>query len=245
MSVAEDFPDNVWPLHPVEPPPEDEWEPPYDLVDAVPAKPRKADPFANAWTADRLMAEEFPAPRWAVPGLIPEGLTILAGAPKAGKSWLALNLALAIAGGTSVLGEIQVDAGEALYLALEDTPRRLQSRMSKILGDQPAPAGLTLLTEFPTLPSGGAEAVGGWLEARPNARLVVIDVFAKVRGTTRPASIPMTPTTRQWGGQRPSPTSSGLLSSSCTTCGRWPPTTSPQNCPAPTESPDRPTRSWP
>jgi hypothetical protein len=191
MSVAENFPDNVWPLHPVEPPPEDDWEPPpYDLADAVLAKPTKADPFANAWTADKLVAEEFPPPRWAVCGLIPEGLAVLAGAPKAGKSWLALNLALAIAGGTTVLGEIQTDAGDVLYLALEDTPRRLQSRMRKILGDQPAPAGLTLLTEFPTLPAGGADAICGWLEARPNARLVVIDVFAKMRGNNAPGVNP-------------------------------------------------------
>ncbi|TCC10910.1 AAA family ATPase [Kribbella soli] len=164
-----------------------EWPPPLEPPDdprAEPSRPTHVDPFANAWTADRLMAEEFAPPRWAVPGLIPEGLSLLAGAPKAGKSWLSLNLALGIAAGTPVLGEVSVDPGEVLYLALEDTPRRLQSRMGKILGDRPAPAGLTLLTEFPTLPAGGANAIRGWLSGRRNARMVVIDVFAKIRGAS-------------------------------------------------------------
>jgi hypothetical protein len=162
-----------------------DWLPPLEeQPESEPARPPKVDPFANAWTADRLMAEEFAPPRWAVPGLIPEGLSLLAGAPKAGKSWLALNLALGIAAGAPVLGEVTVDPGEVLYLALEDTPRRLQSRMGKILGENPAPAGLTLLTEFPTLPAGGADAIRGWLDTRPNARMVVVDVFAKMRGTS-------------------------------------------------------------
>ncbi len=67
-----------------------DWPPPLEVEpQAEPARPTKVDPFANAWTADRLMAQEFAPPRWAVPGLIPEGLSLLAGAPKAGKSWLA------------------------------------------------------------------------------------------------------------------------------------------------------------
>jgi hypothetical protein len=38
------------------------------------------------WTAAELIETTFPAPRFAVPGLIPEGLTFFAGAPKVGKS---------------------------------------------------------------------------------------------------------------------------------------------------------------
>src|SRR5258708_18107521 len=52
-----------------------------------------------SWTAADLLAEEFAEPKWAVPGLLPEGLTLLAGAPKVGKSWLCLGLALAVAAG--------------------------------------------------------------------------------------------------------------------------------------------------
>jgi hypothetical protein len=45
------------------------------------------------WTIGELAAADFPAPKWAVPGIIPVGLTFLAGRPKLGKSWLALQVA--------------------------------------------------------------------------------------------------------------------------------------------------------
>jgi len=73
-----------------------------------------------------------------------------------------------------------------LYLALEDTPRRLQARMRKMLAGHAAPSGLTLATACPTLPQGGDDAIAHWLNRNPDARMVVIDVFAKVRGTSTP-----------------------------------------------------------
>jgi hypothetical protein len=136
----------------------------------------------SSWTADELMALEFAPPRWAVPGFLAEGLSLLAGPPKVGKSWLSLGLALNVAAGAAALGSIPVEAGPVLYLALEDTPRRLQSRMRKILDGRQAPRGLTLATTCPPLPEGGAAHIGGWLARNPDARMVVVDVFAKVRG---------------------------------------------------------------
>jgi hypothetical protein len=136
----------------------------------------------TSWTADELMAITFPEPTWAVPGLIAEGVTLLAGPPKVGKSWLSLNLGLSIAAGLPALGTIPVDRGDVLYLALEDTPRRLQSRMRKVLAGRPAPSGLTLDTFCPVLPAGGVEYIAGWLDEHPDARLIVIDVLTKVRG---------------------------------------------------------------
>jgi hypothetical protein len=140
----------------------------------------------TAWTADELMSLTFPDIRWAVPGLLAEGVNLFAGPPKVGKSWLSLGVALAVASGGQALDAIDVQPGPVLYLALEDTPRRLQSRMRKILGGQPAPPDLTLSTACPPLPQGGGEAISRWLDTHPAARLVVIDVFAKVRGTTPP-----------------------------------------------------------
>ncbi len=54
-------------------------------------------------SAEQLLAKEFAPLKWAIPEIVPEGLTILAGAPKIGKSWLCLDLALAIAGGGRAL----------------------------------------------------------------------------------------------------------------------------------------------
>jgi biotin operon repressor len=150
--------------------------------DTPPADDGAPPRLRTAWTADELMAETFPPVRWAVPGLIAEGVNLLAGPPKVGKSWLSLGLGLTVAGGEDALGSIPTLAGPVLYLALEDTPRRLQSRMRRILDGRPAPRGLTLATTCPPLPEGGAAAIAGWLTRNPAARMVVIDVFAKVRG---------------------------------------------------------------
>ncbi|MFD0492571.1 AAA family ATPase [Saccharopolyspora spinosporotrichia] len=78
---------------------------------------------------------------------------------------------------------VDVEPGPVLYLALEDTPRRLKTRMGKLLGDEPAPRNLSLATSCPTLPAGGDEAIAAWLDQNPDARMVVLDVFAKMRGT--------------------------------------------------------------
>jgi hypothetical protein len=100
----------------------------------------------TSWTAAELLAEEFPEPRWAVPGIVPEGCILLAGPPKVGKSWLTLGLGLSVASGGKALGRLAVPAGPVLYLALEDTPRRLKARLLKMLAGDPAPATMTLVT---------------------------------------------------------------------------------------------------
>ena len=148
----------------------------------VPEAPPKRERPRTAWTADQLMAAEFPEPKWAVPGILAEGVSLLAGPPKVGKSWLSLGLGLSVAAGGRAFDSVPVKGGPVLYLALEDTPRRLQTRMGKLLGGQKAPAGLTLVTECPPFPQGGSEAIAGWLDRNSDARMVVIDVFAKMRG---------------------------------------------------------------
>ena len=84
-------------------------------------------------TAKELQETEFPPVSWVVRDLIPEGLTILAGKPKLGKSWLALQMGLGVATGGEVLGR-SVEQGAVLYAALEDNLRRLKSRLRKSAG---------------------------------------------------------------------------------------------------------------
>lgn len=134
------------------------------------------------WSASDLLAATFPEPRWAVPGLIPEGLSLLVGPPKVGKSWVGLALGMASGGGGVAFGTVPVPTGGALVLALEDTARRLQSRLSMMLGDGEPPAGLDLATSWPRIGDGAEDWLDDYLTKRPDCRLVVVDVLAKIRG---------------------------------------------------------------
>ena len=73
-------------------------------------------------TSDELLRKELPPPEWVLQDMLPVGLALLAGAPKVGKSWFALDLARQI-----------VDTGhDCLYLSLEDNERRLKSRLESL-----------------------------------------------------------------------------------------------------------------
>jgi RecA-family ATPase len=54
-----------------------------------------------------LLARQLPPIQWAIPEILPEGLTLLAGKPKLGKSWLALAMALAVASGGVALSSVR------------------------------------------------------------------------------------------------------------------------------------------
>ena len=131
-----------------------------------------------------LCALDLGALRWAVDGLIPEGACILAGAPKLGKSWLALNLALAVAQGGIALGQIPVEAGPVLYLALEDGTRRLQNRLQRILSatNSPCPRGIHFATRWARCKDGGLAAIKDKIDAL-KPRLVIIDTLARIQDT--------------------------------------------------------------
>lgn len=127
------------------------------------------------WTANELLTVTLPEPRWAVPDLIPEGLVSLAGRPKLGKSWLALQLACAVGTGGKALGR-NIQAGRVLYLALEDSARRLQKRMQA--QHWPAGANVTFALEWPDLTGAGLEALRSSV-AESGYSLVVIDTLSR------------------------------------------------------------------
>lgn len=133
-------------------------------------------------TVEQILKTEFPEPIWVVPGLIPAGLTVLAGAPKLGKSWLALCLGLALANGGRALGKIQVDQGDVLYLALEDTPRRIQDRLEQLGATSTENMGLCFEWERGEL---GASLLDGQLSMNPKIKLVIIDTLQKFREPSR------------------------------------------------------------
>ena len=141
------------------------------------------DGKVDAVNAQVLRNTVLPPIKWAVEGFLPSGLTILGGGPKVGKSILALHLALGVAIGGCVLGAINVEQGDVLYLALEDNKRRLQERMnsSNILPDDCDVSRLDFVTSIPRQHMGGLDYIKWWLSGHKNARLVIIDTLQKFR----------------------------------------------------------------
>jgi hypothetical protein len=134
-------------------------------------------------SAGSLLKTEFKPVFFIVQGLLPEGVFLLVASPKVGKSWLTLQLALAVAAGGSVLNAKAAE-GDVLVLALEDNDRRLKSRLSKLNADllpEVAVERLHFETRWPRVDEGGAALIEQWLVAHPNARLVVVDVLERIR----------------------------------------------------------------
>lgn len=133
--------------------------------------------------ADDLMLEEFEPVKYAVEGLLPTGLTIFAGSPKSGKSWTMLDICLAVAAGGPALSSLVTTQGSVLYLAREDTYRRLQGRMNLVMGGfSEAPPKLELVPDEVTWVGGeqGIANMTEWAEECGDPTLVVLDTLAKV-----------------------------------------------------------------
>lgn len=133
-------------------------------------------------TAAQLRTKTFPPLRWVAPNYITEGMTLLAGRPKIGKSWLMLDCGLAVAAGRPWWDDAPCDGGDVLYLALEDNERRLQSRITKLIGYADAwPSTFHFATEWPKASDGGLERLVDWIKSVAKPRLIVIDVIAMFR----------------------------------------------------------------
>jgi hypothetical protein len=166
--------------------PDSKDEPDSELHDGEDDLDDTADDEASlevGMTAAVLCTKVFEPPSYVVPGYLVAGLTLFAGKPKTGKSWMMLHVALAVARGAFTLGDVYCAKGDALYCALEDNKRRLQRRLNKLLNGQPAPQRLRLLSagEMPLLSQGGLNLIRAWIEQAESPKIVVIDVLAKVR----------------------------------------------------------------
>jgi hypothetical protein len=136
--------------------------------------------------ANVLANMEFEPIRWVVQDILPSaGLTIFAGSPKIGKSWVCLDMAASVAGGQNALGgTLRTTGGNVLYLAREDSYRRLQSRLAYVMGGDldAVPPTLELVPQdVPWI--GGEEGIGHlteWAEEAEDPRLVIIDTLVKL-----------------------------------------------------------------
>lgn len=134
--------------------------------------------FDFSRTGTDVMETEFPPVQWLVEGLLPEGCGILAGPPKLGKSFLTLDLAIAVASGGVALESYPTNQREVLHLDLENGERQLQYRTKnagRVLPERYHP-----LDSLP-LPEDGFAACKQFLHQYEDG-LVIIDTLAKVKG---------------------------------------------------------------
>ena len=159
--------------------PEPPWELPIGPAPETPEEPLHRKRRAlNVVSGEELADMRLDPVRFCVEGLRPEGLSILGGAPKAGKSWLVLDLGIRIARGEPLWG-FPTKKGDTLYLCLEDSLNRVQDRLNRITDDPPD--NLFFAVSAGTIEDGLCEQIKNFQQNHSELALVVVDTFQVVR----------------------------------------------------------------
>jgi len=145
-----------------------------------PMKGLLAREVAPLMTAAELAALDLPVVRPVIEDLIVPGLNVFAGPYKLGKSWLALQMSHQVAVGGRFFNR-PTTKGRAIYFALEDGPRRLQSRIRYQGIDAEKLDALMFGTELPRIGAGGFEHLSRILDRYPDTRMVVVDTWTRFR----------------------------------------------------------------
>lgn len=136
----------------------------------------------NAWSisGDELNDKEFDPVKMVIPGLLPSGLAVIGGKPKIGKSFLTMQMALAVAEGTTFLGET-MPQGDVLIFSLEDDERRMQARAKALTEGDPLPSRVRMFNQdnrnikLPEIES----LIEEWAVHVEKPTMVIIDTMGK------------------------------------------------------------------
>ena len=157
-----------------------------DLLDAVEEEPSEnVDMFESFgfYTIPDLTEEERRPPEFIIEGVLPVGMTFLSGAPKTKKSFLALQMAIAVANGDSFFGH-KTKKCDVVYLDLEGSKSRSSARTEYSTSKIPRNLYITNMTK---------EKLSGKLmdslkilhHQRPDIRLIIIDTYGRARGQVK------------------------------------------------------------
>ena len=138
-------------------------------------KSKSKIPKLEIITGDDIYFSEDVPINWAIENILPEGMCIIAALPKIGKSWLALQISLAVENALEVLG-FKVKQGRTLYCAYEDNRKRIKRRF-KTTGVKPEDKRPNFIFKSSALTEGLEEQIEDWIKETPDARLVVIDTY--------------------------------------------------------------------
>ena len=153
------------------------------VAEVPPKAPHHRIKFRRTSTND-IMATTYDPIKWVVPGYISEGFLVLAGRQKLGKTWLAIDMALAVATGDVAVGSIMCEQGDVLYIDMENGPRRIQGRINTLFPDQrnrPDLSRLEWVTEAPQMDAGFIDELEHWRTSVPRPRFVIIDVLQRIK----------------------------------------------------------------
>lgn len=128
--------------------------------------------------AETLMTTPMQPLKFIVQGLLPQGLHVLAGSPKIGKSWLSLWICLQVSKGENVWG-LATSKCEVLYLCLEDSFARIQSRLFEITDEAPPTLHFAIASD--TIGRGLENQIESFISGHLGTGLIVVDTLQKVR----------------------------------------------------------------
>lgn len=143
-------------------------------------------PCVDVVDVSDLQDKMLPPMKWLIDDLLPVGgVVMLSAKPKMGKSFLAIQLALAVASGGDFLG-FQARKHEVLYIDLETSQRSMKNRISMMTDD--APKGLYLMTpqevyEFGNIGNGFESQVNYFIESHKGVKLVIVDTYGLIQGS--------------------------------------------------------------
>ena len=133
-------------------------------------------------TTLELSQLDIPPVKWIVPDLIPDGLTVLAGDAKIGKSFFAWNIAISVALGGTALSSIDIEQKRNVtYLALEDPQALLQERLDSLCGSGNIPNNIHTINDLNNIKfdAFGLKTLEGIIEST-NSELVIVDTWKHV-----------------------------------------------------------------
>ena len=132
----------------------------------------------NTVESDELFHKQIAKRRYVVSELMPEGLLLLFGPPKVGKSFLVLNLCCAVAKGEPFLG-YPTEKGEVLYFCFEDDEERLQKRLYGMTDD--SFHDLFFSSKVLKIDEDLPDALEKFCREHPRLNLIVFDTFTHIR----------------------------------------------------------------
>ena len=132
-------------------------------------------------TMEELFDTVYDSTPPVIDGLLYNGVSIIAGSGKVGKSFLMAQIGYHVSTGTPLWG-MPVRKCKVLYLALEDSFSRLQKRLYQMFGGMPT-KDFVLTTSAGRLGDSFDEQLINFLEENPDTGLVIIDTLIMIRDT--------------------------------------------------------------